>query len=510
MQIFAAVVFLHLSLCATGEAVSGPTETTVTAAPGDIVLLPCYTVGNVTPSLTTWRKNGEEVIISSTGDHRLSVEPEGSMAITGVQRGDEGRYECSSFLPGNSSFQAAVLLQVTVGPDNISTSVGGPVTTLPNGTLFTTRGSSVSFICSVSSYPAPNLSWSFRNELLVSTFRSSLVFNIENIQPRNQGFYNCRAHNIVSHLTGNRSTELLVYYVPERHPECTWTLAQDPSIIHFSCSWFGAYPPPKLRWEGAADFQEADSLSVAWNRSLLSDGQTMKCSARHQLLGPGEEKGCSFILSLPYPEGDPLVAALEGTNLTLICNEAKSLPPAQKTWSKGTEQGKIQSGSKYIVSEEGSALKLTIVNVSKDDEGIYFCLSENILGVRELEVYLTVKTAASAYTGGIIGVFIAALIVGSTVILAKFLYSSRHRICLGGICEQTDEDRGDVLSLVESDDEQIFQDSVPYLPPLTNGGHTTLVQIHRIPSSDHEDVENAETNLEQLEDTEESEDLVIF
>lgn len=45
------------------------------------------------------------------------------------------------------------------------------------------------------------------------------------------------------------------------------------------------------------------------------------------------------------------------------------------------------------------------------------------------------------------------------------------------------EDRGDIMNLVESDDEQIFQDAVPRLPPLTNGPQTTLVQIHRIPSS---------------------------
>lgn len=51
------------------------------------------------------------------------------------------------------------------------------------------------------------------------------------------------------------------------------------------------------------------------------------------------------------------------------------------------------------------------------------------------------------------------------------------------MCRQVEEDRGDVLSLVESDDEQIFQDTVPRLPPITNGCHTTLVQIHRIPSS---------------------------
>lgn len=42
-----------------------------------------------------------------------------------------------------------------------------------------------------------------------------------------------------------------------------------------------------------------------------------------------------------------------------------------------------------------------------------------------------VSTASSAYTGVIIGIFIAVLIVGSSVVLAKTLYSSRHRICLG-------------------------------------------------------------------------------
>lgn len=42
-----------------------------------------------------------------------------------------------------------------------------------------------------------------------------------------------------------------------------------------------------------------------------------------------------------------------------------------------------------------------------------------------------IPAASSAYTGVIIGIFIAALIVGSVAALAKALYSGRHRICLG-------------------------------------------------------------------------------
>ena len=77
----------------------------------------------------------------------------------------------------------------------------------------------------------------------------------------------------------------------------------------FSCTWFGAYPAPTLRWvdgEGGGGPHEmrpvyateaADSLSVTLNRSLLHDGQTLMCAARHPVLAPGEEKRCSFTLS---------------------------------------------------------------------------------------------------------------------------------------------------------------------------------------------------------------------
>lgn len=94
----------------------------------------------------------------------------------------------------------------------------------------------------------------------------------------------------------------------------------------------------------------------------------------------------------PYPEGEPLAAALEATNVTLTCTEATSTPPASTGWRKGLQQEEIVPGSKYVLSEEGPVFKLTILYVSKDDEGVYFCRSENPLGVRELEVYLTVRS----------------------------------------------------------------------------------------------------------------------
>lgn len=85
------------------------------------------------------------------------------------------------------------------------------------------------------------------------------------------------------------------------------------------------------------------------------------------------------------------MSALEGSNINLSCSETSSIPIANTTWRKGLQQDLIRPGSKYVFSGTNPNFQLTIVNVSKEDEGIYFCRSENLLGVRELEISLTVK-----------------------------------------------------------------------------------------------------------------------
>ncbi|XP_054628429.1 V-set and immunoglobulin domain-containing protein 10 isoform X1 [Dunckerocampus dactyliophorus] len=534
------VKLLCLCLCATVLvwADEPSSETTITASPGDVVRLPCYGDGQVTPSLTTWWKEGRRLSLGETqtdaGDPpsspthagpRLGLLEDGSLDFRWVREGDEGDYLCSAQLPGNVTWRARVLLLVASAPANVSISIV-PTTLLSNGTLVTYRGSTVSFHCVASSYPSQHLTWTFRgagagNGSLASTAEAPwLDFRLKDIQADAQGVYSCTANNTVTHQAANKSAQLLVYYVPDRHPECTWVQSQDRTRVLFNCSWPGAYPPPTLRWaedqgeQGAGRVfasEVTDSLTVALNRSLLSGGQTVRCTAQHLALARARERSCSFLLEPPYPEGEPLVSAQEGSNITLACTESTSTPPAATTWRRGLEHAEVVVGAKYFLSEDGPACRLTIANVSKDDEGVYFCRSENPLGVSELEVYLTVRASSSAYTGAIVGVFIAALIVGWAVVVAKVVYANRHRVCLGGAFgrpHDDDDDRGDVLSLVESDDEQIFQAPVPRLPPLTDTGHTTLVQIHHIPSCEQEDT--GMTAPEEEETREELPDLVTF
>lgn len=100
---------------------------------------------------------------------------------------------------------------------------------------------------------------------------------------------------------------------------------------------------------------------------------------------------CSTAAGPPFPQGEPLVTAPLGTSMTLTCSETTSIPPANTTWKKGLLQEDITVGPKYTLSGKGPDFQLTIHNLSKEDEGFYFCRSENPLAVRELEVYLTVR-----------------------------------------------------------------------------------------------------------------------
>lgn len=528
MHIVASLALLQLFLSGAGAVSDNvPTETIVPATTGDVALLQCNTGGELTPVWTTWMKD-EHIVASKNGlpadpskaDPRYSIEPDGTLSINDVRIEDSGSFLCSSALPDNRTINARSKLQVTSGPGNVSTEIY-PVVRLPNGTRVTKKGTTVYFKCLTFPNPSQVLNLTFsgplsNNTTLATTERPLLEYSIENIQPRSQGVYNCSFINTVSNRRVNNSTELLVYYIPSTHPDCMFVESQDTASVQLNCSWFGAYPTPKLRWGTDGDFQVTENLAVKLNSSTLRDKEKVTCTAQHELLKQENERSCSITLRVPDPQGKPLVTVVEGTNVTLTCTETMSQPTANTTWRKGQTQDPIVPGSKYALSLEGPVLKLTIVNISQDDELYYFCRSENALGVRELEVYLTVKTSSSAYTGAVIGVFIAALIVGCAFIVAKILYSRRHTICLGGGFIQAD-DRGDVLDLVESDDEQIFQDTVPQLPPLANGRHTTLVQIHRIPSSDdHEDADTVETNPQPPEKKEEpteeprteSEDLV--
>ncbi|XP_056602563.1 V-set and immunoglobulin domain-containing protein 10 [Triplophysa dalaica] len=454
---------------------------------------------NASALVYRWKKDGAVAIqMTSVPSNHFSILNNGNLKISGLKYIDGGTYECESQTVGDRSWQTSskVQLQIADGPTNVVIDIK-PATALKNGKLYVKKGSDVLFNCSSKSQPAQNLTWLFEdsasNGAVDKGFgnESSLTFSISNIQPGDQGIYRCIAQNTLSMRTEKKNQELLVYYAPERHPECSWAPGNGPSDIVFICSWYGGYPAPTLEWHEVlkpsviakgptvnSTSQETDRLEVNVNRFILEDSEEVKCVGSHVT---GVQNSCSFTLKIPYPLGDPMVTALGGTNVTLRCYEINSLPPAKTVWKRNNTV--INSTSKYTTSENNLTYTLTIINVTKDDEGIFTCYSENPLGARELDVYLTVKTTADS-GGVVVGIFVSVLIIMIGIVVGMTVYSKRDRICIGLGFTSLSDDRGDVISLVDSDEEEIFHDVVPRLPQLTNRHATTLVEIHRRPSNE--------------------------
>ncbi|KPP65839.1 V-set and immunoglobulin domain-containing protein 10-like, partial [Scleropages formosus] len=240
---------------------------------------------------------------------------------------------------------------------------------------------------------------------------------------------------------------------PNHDPECYSATGNDSFHILLHCTWSGGNSTPILHWteeQGHQWIREpvlnssamSDILEVSLNRSKLYDGQTFKCTGHHQELV--QDRSCSLTLKQPFPEGTPMVTAVVGNNVTLKCMESTSLPPATTTWKRTVRQEDIFPSSKYVISQEGPTFRLMIINVSREDEGIYFCRSENPLQVVELEIYLTVRCNTFSNIG---------------------------------------EERNDELTLVESDEDELFNDSVTRITTTANGHATSLVQIHSFPST---------------------------
>ncbi|MED6285829.1 hypothetical protein CHARACLAT_033215 [Characodon lateralis] len=119
MNIVASLALLCLSAAAT---VSGneSTETVLSAAQGDSVLLQCYIGANVTPVWTTWMKDGQ--VVAGNGSHpmgssaanpRFALEQNGTLIISEAITEDSGSFLCSSALPDNRTINARFQLQIT-------------------------------------------------------------------------------------------------------------------------------------------------------------------------------------------------------------------------------------------------------------------------------------------------------------------------------------------------------------------------------------------------------------
>ncbi|XP_019322867.2 V-set and immunoglobulin domain-containing protein 10 isoform X1 [Panthera pardus] len=420
--------------------------------------------------LVTWYRNDSEpVFLLSSNSSFRPAEPRFSLAnasslhIKALRLQDEGNYTCREVLNETRWFR--VWLRVAGGPYEVEVNISS-TGTLPNGTLYAAKGSQVDFSCSSRSWPPPVVEWQFRapdsstepfgNNLTVSSF--ILLLMSQNLQ----GNYTCLATNTLSGRQRKVTTELLVYSPPPSAPQCRAEMSQGQLTLQLTCRWDGGYPDPDFRWteEPGGVAVGTSKLGVEMlNQSQLSDGKKFKCVGSH-IVGP--ELGASCVVQIRSASlvSEPMKTCFVGGNVTLTCQVSGAYPPAKILWLRNLTQPEvvIQPNGHYLITQNGQSSTLTIRNCSQVlDEGYYVCQAKNPVGVREVDIWLSVKEPWNI--GGIVGTIVSLLLLGLAIISGLMLYYSPV-FCWKVGNTFRGQDMGDVMVLVDSEEEEVEEEDV--------------------------------------------------
>ncbi|XP_059732172.1 V-set and immunoglobulin domain-containing protein 10 isoform X1 [Bos taurus] len=420
--------------------------------------------------LVTWCRNDSESVflLSSSSSlppaqSRFSLVNASALHIEALNLQDEGNYTCSEVLNKTETRRFQVWLQVANGPSQVEVNISS-TGRLPNGTLYAAKGSQVDFSCSSRSQPPPVIEWWFQapdsttelfgNNLTASCF--TLLLMSQNLQ----GNYTCLAKNVLSGRHRKVTTELLVYSPPPSAPQCWAEVSPGLFSLQLNCRWAGGYPDPDFLWteEPGGVVVGTSKLGVEMlSQSQLSDGKKFKCVGSH-IVGP--ELGASCVVQIRSPSllSEPMKTCFVGGSVTLTCQVSGAYPPAKIMWLRNLTQPKvvIQPSGHHLITQSGQSSTLTIRNCSQDlDEGYYVCRAENAVGVREVDIWLSVKEPLNI--GGIVATVVSLLLLGLAIITGLLLYYSPVFCWKVGSTFRR-QDMGDVMVLVDSEEEEMEEE----------------------------------------------------
>ncbi|NWW22604.1 VSI10 protein, partial [Falcunculus frontatus] len=251
---------------------------------------------------------------------------------------------------------------------------------------------------------------------------------------------------------------------PEATPKCWAETSSSGLMLQLFCSWPGGYPHPTLHWrEEGQDLENSswvisstsssDTHVETLNSSHLSHRKVFKCVGSHVV--KQEQPACTVEIKLPSLESEPPQTCFVGDNVTLTCRVTESTPAARLSWLRDITQPKveIQPGGRFLIVQEGNVSRLTIRNCSQGtDSGCYVCKAQNPVGLRELFVCLTVKQPVNIV--GVVGAVLVLSLLAVLTVTGIVLYYN-PLLCLRA-CSAVprNEDSGDVLVLVDSEDDE--------------------------------------------------------
>ncbi|XP_044132974.1 contactin-1 [Bufo gargarizans] len=317
---------------------------------------------------------------------RFITQINGNLYIAKVEQADRGNYSCFVSSPSITKSVFSRYISLLPQPEVAKRYAADIQVSFPN--TYALKDQNVTLECYALGNPVPVIRWRKVNEPMPASAEvsaSGAVLKIFNIQPEDEGSYECEAENI----KGRDSYKAYVYVQapPEWVEHINDTEKDIGSDLHWPCIAKGK-PIPTIRWLRNGTQYIKGELKI--QGLTMQHAGMYQCIAENQY-GVIQANAELKILALaPTFELNPMrkqVLAAKGGRVIIEC-KPKAAPKPKFSWSKGTEL--LINNSRVFIWDDGS---LEIINITVLDEGSYTCFAENNRGKANSTTTLSVKAA---------------------------------------------------------------------------------------------------------------------
>ncbi|XP_049564272.1 obscurin isoform X2 [Orcinus orca] len=411
---------------------------------GKDATLSCQIVGNPTPQVS-WEKDLQQVEAGT----RFRLAQDGDLyrlTILDLALGDSGQYVCRARNAIGEAF-AAVGLQVDA---EAACAEQAPHFLLRPTSIRVREGAEATFRCRVRGSPPMSVSWAKDGRRLgaldaprvrVEASGEANALRILAARPRDSGTYTVHAENPLGAASAaaglsvdketdadcppGASTAMLLAHLQLRREAmrtegapasprsaCTRTCTvTEGKHARLSCFVTGE-PKPEIVWkkdgqlvaEGRRhvvyeDAQENFVLKILFCKQ--SDCGLYTCTASNLV---GQTYSSVLVVvrepKVPFRKRLQDLEVPEKASATFQCEVPQ--PPMETAWYK--EETRLWAGAKYLIEEAGAERRLTVLNVTSDDDAVYICeTAEGSRTVAELAVQGNLLRKLPRKTAGRVG-----------------------------------------------------------------------------------------------------------
>ncbi|KAK4311029.1 hypothetical protein Pmani_017444 [Petrolisthes manimaculis] len=360
------------------------------AAVGDPVVLECDARGDPIPQVIWY--HGPNQVDSSA---RLQlIERNQVLLITSVEEGDGGNYTClATNLVGvtEQNFQ----LEVMVPPETLG---------LREVLISEGSGQRVELECQARGHPIPDITWTYRGELLSESDNIIIDNNLLTIQQAGvevAGEYQCEAVNSVGSAVKRFHVEVTEAPVIAGGREEVVTVVEGENVT-LHCLATG-HPDPLVSWlKDSIGVRLSERVDVSWGgQSLMLMDARKEDTARYTCLATNiagnhtKHYDLQVLQSPQLVEGVDEIVAVAGEVVTLRCSFTGYPQPQISWYFEGSPVGLGEGEDRTMLPS--SALQLSPTRPTHS--GNYTCQADNEAGQNSHNIALTVMTPPTVKVG---------------------------------------------------------------------------------------------------------------